>query len=74
MSQRKQAGIVVLEYIQVKSGGSQGDAPVYKVSQLKNTVEWSIGQVLSKPEVVAIIKRPDPRSVEVIIKGLEFEG
>jgi hypothetical protein len=71
---KKSVGVVLLEYIQVKPGGSQDDAPVYKVSQLRNTVEWSIGQVLSRQEVLSIIKRTGLREVEVIIKGLEFEG
>ncbi len=71
---KKQVGVVLLEYIKVQPGGSQNDAPVYKISQLKNTVEWSIGQNFTRQEVLSIIKRTKPCPVEVIIKGLEFEG
>lgn len=69
---KKQVGVVLLEFVPVRPGGGQGDPPVYRVSQLKNTVEWSIGQDLTREQVISIIKRTSP--VEVIIKGLEYEG
>jgi hypothetical protein len=70
---KKQVGIVLLEFIRLRPGGSQNDAATYKVAQLKNTVEWSIGQDLTRQEVLSIINRKKPCPVEVIIKGLEFE-
>lgn len=70
---KKAVGIVLLEYIPVE-GGSQGAAPVYKISQMKNTVEWSIGQTLTRQDVLSIIKRVKPDPVDVIVKSLEFEG
>ena len=71
---KKQVGFVLLEFIKMRPGGSQNDAATYKVSQLKNTVEWSIGQDLTRQEVLSLIKRTKPCPVEVIIKGLEFEA
>jgi hypothetical protein len=64
---RKQVGIVLLEFV------NRNNEATYKVSQLKNTVEWSIGQDLTRREVLSIIKRTKPCPVEVIIKGIEFE-
>lgn len=63
---KKQVGLVLIEYIPVKPG-SDGQ-PVYRVSQMRNTVEWSIGQDLTRVEVLTILKRSGPREVEVIIK------
>lgn len=65
---KKQVGIVLIELIPVEPGGSQNDPAKYKVSQIRNSVEWSIGQLLTRAEVLAIFKRTGPKEVEVIIK------
>lgn len=43
----------------------KGDNRTYKVSQIKNSTDWYIGQGLSKKDVDAIIEK---REVEVIVK------
>ena len=68
----KQVGIVVVEFQPVQPGGSSGS--VYRVVQLKNTIEWFIGQDLSRQEVLSIIGRTGKKEVEMIVKGVEFGG
>lgn len=61
-------GLVLVEHIPVKPGNTQ-DSPVqYHVSQMRNTLEWGTGQVLTRQEVAAILKRKGSAAVEVIIK------
>lgn len=69
---KKQVGLVLLEYIPVQPGGSQSSKPVYKVSQTRNTIEWSIGAMLSPEEVHEILRRKGAKEVDVIVKSLEF--
>lgn len=69
---KQQVGIVLLEFVSTRPG-PESEQLSYKVSQLRNTIEWQIGQTLTRLDVLSIIKRTGPRAVDVIVKGLEFE-
>ena len=62
---KKQVGLVLIEHVPVEPGGS--DKIAYRVDQMRNTIEWAIGQVLDRKDVRELLKR----GVEVIIKGTD---
>lgn len=45
---------------------SHSTAP-YKVNKIKNSIEWAIGQRLTKREIDELLHRPAHREVEVIV-------
>jgi hypothetical protein len=64
----KSIGLVLTEYVPVNPAGDQESC--YRVSQMKNTIEWSIGSTLTRKQMIEILRRTPPREVEVIIKEM----
>ena len=65
---KKQVGLVLFEYVPVDHPGGE---PVYRVGQIRNSLEWSIGQELTRKQVWEILRRTKVREVEVIVKGVD---